>query len=92
MGEIARITFLLLLVILLITMLCIALAPFTIEMRISLDHFIIVVIVVGVSLIPTIQSQITNANITDVATASILSLIPFLFGVALLYSTVRGML
>ncbi len=47
MGEITRITFLLLLVILLITMLFIALAPFTIELRISLDHFIIAVIVVG---------------------------------------------
>ncbi len=52
----------------------------------------LVVIVVGVALIPTISSTITDANITDAATASILALIPFLFGVALLYTTVRGML
>jgi hypothetical protein len=52
----------------------------------------LVVIVVGVILIPTITSTIAGANITDVATASILALIPFLFGVGLLYTTVKGML
>ena len=52
----------------------------------------LVVIVVGVVLIPTIQTTITNANITDAATASILSLIPFMFGVSLLYTTVKGLL
>lgn len=52
----------------------------------------LVVIVVGVALIPTISSTISGANITDTATASILALIPFLFGVALLYTTVKGML
>lgn len=52
----------------------------------------LVVIVVGVVLIPTIQTAITDANITDTATASIVALIPFMFGVALLYTTVRGLL
>jgi hypothetical protein len=52
----------------------------------------LVVIVVGVALIPTINSTIASANITDAATASIVALIPFLFGVALLYSTVKGLL
>lgn len=52
----------------------------------------LVVIVVGVVLIPTITTTIADANITDTATASIVSLIPFMFGVALLYTTVRGLL
>lgn len=52
----------------------------------------LVVIVVGVVLIPTITGTITDANITDTATASIVGLIPFMFGVALLYTTVRGLL
>lgn len=52
----------------------------------------LVVIVVGVALIPTISSTITDANISDTATASIVALIPFMFGVALLYTTVRGLL
>lgn len=52
----------------------------------------LVTIVVGVVLIPTIQSTITSANITDTATAAVLSLIPFMFGIGLLYTTVRGLL
>ncbi len=51
-----------------------------------------VAIIVGVALISPLQTNITNANITDPATASIVALVLLAFGVGLLVNTFRTMI
>lgn len=48
-------------------------------------------VVVGVILIPVLFGVITTANITDATTALVVSLIPVLFSLAVLYGTIKGM-
>lgn len=48
-------------------------------------------VVVGVVLIPVIFGVITTANITDATTALVVSLIPVLFAISILYGTVKSM-
>jgi hypothetical protein len=50
-----------------------------------------VAVVVGIALIPTVASLAADANLTG-ATASIVALIPTLFGVGILLVSVRSML
>lgn len=49
-------------------------------------------IVVGVALVPVINSTITTANISDPTQLAILNLIPFLFIVGILVAVVTGLL
>ena len=46
-------------------------------------------VVVGVILIPVLFGVITTANITDATTALVVSLIPVLFSLAVLYGTIK---
>ena len=48
-------------------------------------------VIVGVILIPVMFGVITTANITDATTALVVSLIPVLFALSVLYGTVKGM-
>ena len=52
----------------------------------------LVAIVVGIALIPVIQTQLDAANITNASVQAIVSLIPFFFSIGLLVMTIKGML
>lgn len=50
-----------------------------------------VVIVVGVALVPVINTLVTDANITG-STGTLLSLVPLMFVVAIVYGMAKGII
>jgi len=61
------------------------------ELRVSDMMKSMMYVIVGVILIPVMFGVITTANITDATTALVVSLIPVLFSLSVLYGTVKGM-
>jgi hypothetical protein len=51
----------------------------------------LVAIFVGVALIPVVQSYIANSNITG-ATATLVTLIPFFYGLSVFLYSIRGVI
>jgi hypothetical protein len=58
----------------------------------EIDQFVrpLVAIFIGVALIPVVTTYIVSANITDVATKTLISLIPFFYGLAVFLYTLKG--
>jgi len=50
----------------------------------------LIAIFIGVALIPVVTNYITQANITDVATKTLITLIPFFYGLSVFLYTIRG--
>ena len=50
-----------------------------------------IVIIIGVALVPVINTMVTDANISG-STGTLLSLVPLMFTVAIVYGMVKGVI
>ena len=50
----------------------------------------LIAIFIGVALIPVVTNYIVSANITDPATKTLVTLIPFFYGLSVFLYTIRG--
>jgi hypothetical protein len=50
----------------------------------------LVAIFIGVALIPVVSTYISSANITDPAVKTLVSLIPFFYGLSVFLYTIKG--
>jgi|YelNatPaOPRAMG01_1025707.scaffolds.fasta_scaffold757185_1 hypothetical protein len=50
----------------------------------------LVAIFIGVALIPVVSTYISSANITDTATKTLITLIPFFYGLSVFLYTIKG--
>ena len=50
----------------------------------------LVAIFIGVALIPVVTTYIDSANITDVSVKTLVSLIPFFYGLSVFLYTIKG--
>jgi hypothetical protein len=58
----------------------------------EVDTFVkpLIAIFIGVALIPVVSTYIASSNITDVATKTLITLIPFFYGLAVFLYTIKG--
>jgi len=52
----------------------------------------LVTVVVGVFLIPVIYNAVNSANITDATVSGLISLIPLMFSVAVVFGLIKGII